>query len=340
MTQIQNTISTHYVQLSSAERGQIEAFRSLEVPMSISEIARRLNRNKSTISREIRRGTTIQLGPKRRPYHKYLADTGEAIYHRNRSACHPQTRFEQCPDFYEQLAAALRQRPRIYSVDTFVHHYQSEHPDQPCPSTPTVYRDIDKGLLAVHNADLPMKLRRRVRHGNHHSRLNKKVLGTSIDERPAAVEDRQEVGHWEGDLVKGKRVEDEPALMTMTERKTRFEIIIKLPNYHADTCRKGLESILADYGADNFKTVTFDNGSEFAQLGTINGTQVYFAHPYSPWERGSNENANGLIREFIPKGRSLHEYDLIDIQSIQDTLNCRPRRLLDYQSASDLMPEL
>lgn len=121
MTQIQNTMPRHYKQLTMQERGQIEAFRSLEPAMSMSEIVRRLNRDKSTISREIKRGTTLQMKTKRRPFTTYLADTGAAIYIRNRAHCHPKTRVEQCPDFYAQLVGALSQRPRVYSVDSFVH---------------------------------------------------------------------------------------------------------------------------------------------------------------------------------------------------------------------------
>ncbi|MEK1353795.1 IS30 family transposase, partial [Limosilactobacillus fermentum] len=172
------------------------------------------------------------------------------------------------------------------------------------------------------------------------TRTNKTKLGTSIDERPIEVQDRRQGGHWEGDLVKGKRVDSEPALLVLTERTSRFEIIIKLANYKASTCKVGLQSIIDDYGAEYFTTITFDNGSEFAQLDSVEGTDVYFAHPYSPWERGTNENQNGLLREFIPKGRSLHHYDIIDIQSFQDALNSRPRRILGYRSAAELMPEL
>lgn len=124
--------------------------------------------------------------------------------------------------------------------------------------------------------------------------------------------------------MKGKRTEDEPALMTLTERVTQFQIIFKLPAYHATTCRIGLQTVLSDSGAEYFKSVTFDNGSEFAGLSKIQGTQVYFAHPYSPWERGTNENHNGLIREFISKGHSLHNYDITEIQTVQDALNDRP----------------
>lgn len=339
MTQSQITTPRHYRQLTLEERGQIQALK--QAGFTVTQIAEQIHRDKSTVSRELKRGTTEQICGAGKHYRRYFAETGAAVYEKHRAACRPRTRLDQCPDFYAELAVVLQARPRIHSVDSFVHTYKQTHPELPCPSTPTVYRDIDKGLLAVRNGDLPMKLRRRVKRDNSkHVRTNKRIYGQSIEERPAEVENRQVVGHWEGDLVKGTRVEDEPALMTMTERVTRFEIIIKLPNYHADTCLRGLQSILNDYGADNFKTVTFDNGSEFAKLSEVTGTDVYYAHPYSPWERGTNEHANGLIREFIPKGHSLHDYDITDIQGFQDALNQRPRRSLDYQCAATLLPNL
>lgn len=339
MTQSQTNTPRRYRQLTLDERGQIQALKQTGL-YTITKIAEMIHRDKSTVSRELKRGTVDQIHGAGKHVQQYFAETGAAVYEKHRAVCHPGTRLEQCPEFYAELVV-LRQRPRVHSVDSFVQTYKQAHPEIPCPSTPTVYRDIEKGLLEVRNGDLPMKPRRRVKSDAHkHARTNKRVYGKSIEERPDEVEDRQTVGHWEGDLVKGTRVEDEPALMTMTERATRFEIILKLPNYHAETCLRGLQSILDDYGVDNFKTVTFDNGSEFAKLSEVTGTTVYYAHPYSPWERGTNENANGLIREFIPKGQSLHEYDIIDIQSFQDALNQRPRRSLEYRCAADLLPEL
>lgn len=339
MTQSQTNTPRRYRQLTLDERGQIQALKQTGL-YTITKIAEMIHRDKSTVSRELKRGTVDQIHGAGKHVQQYFAETGAAVYEKHRAVCHPGTRLEQCPEFYAELVV-LRQRPRVHSVDSFVQTYKQAHPEIPCPSTPTVYRDIEKGLLEVRNGDLPMKPRRRVKSDAHkHARTNKRVYGKSIEERPDEVEDRQTVGHWEGDLVKGTRVEDEPALMTMTERATRFEIILKLPNYHAETCLRGLQSILDDYGVDNFKTVTFDNGSEFAKLSEVTGTTVYYAHPYSPWERGTNENANGLIREFIPKGHSLHEYDIIDIQSFQDALNQRPRRSLEYRCAADLLPEL
>ncbi len=112
-----------------------------------------------------------------------------------------------------------------------------------------------------------MKLRRQVkskRKAHHH--MNKHVLGKSIEDRSMAADERTEIGHWEGDLVKGKRVASEPALMTLTERISRYEISIKIDNYHADTCLEALQMAIDDYGPEHFNTITFDNGSEFANL--------------------------------------------------------------------------
>lgn len=128
--------------------------------------------------------------------------------------------------------------------------------------------------------------------------------------------------------------------MTLTERLSRYEIIVKLTDYHAETCRRALQTVIEDYGPEHFKTVTFDNGSEFASLSQVTGTTVYFAHPYSPWERGTNENQNQLVREFIPKGHSMRTLTITDIQAIQDALNQRPRRILDYHSAMEVLPDL
>ena len=167
-----------------------------------------------------------------------------------------------------------------------------------------------------------MKLRRRIKsaHKTHQS-MNKRSLGQSIEDRPTAVNGSMEGGHWEGDLIKGKRVDSEPSIMTLTERASRYEIIVKIEDYHAETCRQALQDIIDDYGPEHFKPVTFDNGSEFANLSQVTGTTVYFAHPYSPWKRGSNENQNQLIREFVLKGRSMRS---LTITEIQDGLNQHP----------------
>lgn len=135
---------------------------------------------------------------------------------------------------------------------------------------------------------------------------DRKNLGSSIEQRPKEVEDRATPLHWEGDLVKGVRRKNQPALMTLTERTTRFEVVIKIPDYRASTCQRLLQKEI-DQHPDWFKTLTFDNGSEFADMTKIKNCQIYFAHPYSPWERGTNENCNGLLRQFFPEGKSMKD---------------------------------
>lgn len=338
MTQNQNTTSRTYQQLQPCERGEIMALHNENWPAS--QIAKKLHRDRSTITRELKRGATRQVGANHKPYHPYYAETAQILHVDRRAACHAVSWTDKAPELFDYLTSELHKKPRTQSVDTCVHTYKMAWPDRPCPSTPTVYRYIDAGLLDVTNSDLPMKLRRHVKSGRKtHQRKNKRSFGKSIEDRPTAANDRTEIGHWEGDLVKGKRVASEPALLTLTERVSRYEIILKISNYHADTCRQAVQDAIDDYGPEHFKTLTFDNGSEFSDLSKVQGTTVYFAHPYSPWERGTNENQNQLIREFIPKGKSMKSLTLPVIQAIQDALNQRPRKILGYKSAMDILPD-
>lgn len=228
-----------------------------------------------------------------------------------------------------------------YTVWTASYTFKREHADEVVPSTPTVYRDIEAGRFELRTHDLPRKPSLQIKRSHSHTRTNKTKLGTSIDESPIEVQDRRQ-GKAIGkrDLVKGKRVDGEPALLVLTEQTSCFGIIIKLANYKASTCKVGLQSIIDDYGAEYFTTITFDNGSEFAQLDSVEGTDVCFAHIRT--HHGSAEQMRtrtDLLREFIRKVAH-HHYDIIDIQSFQDALNSRPRRILGYPSAAELMPEL
>ena len=339
MTHSQSTTARSYHQLTSDERGKIEVLCAQGKTLSV--IAGDLNRSKSPISRELKRGVVNQMDSHHRIHPVYFADAAQCKHEEARVNSHAKGLLERCDYFFKELVEALKQRPRIHSVDSFVHDFQMRFPHLKCPSTPTVYRYIDAGLLPLTNLDLPVKLRRRVkRPGLRHARMNKHNLGESIENRPKAVDGRLGVGHWEGDLVKGKRVESEPALMTLTERYSRTEIIVKLPDYHAETCRRALQATIDDYGAKEFDSITFDNGSEFSSLASVTGTKIYFAHPYSPWERGSNENANGLLREYFPKGKSFKRVTLEEIQAVQSALNHRPRRSLGWLRPCDYYPNM
>lgn len=172
MTQIKHTTQNVYRQLQPEERGQIQVL--YEQHHSEHAIAKAIHRSVSTISREITRGTVQQRDANYQYYTRYFADSGQINYQKHRA----KGLLKRCRLFFEMLPAALKQWPRVCSVDSFVHYFHQRHPDLPVPSTPTVYRYIDRGLLPIKNADLPKKPRRRVKHpGRRHTRLNRKQLG-------------------------------------------------------------------------------------------------------------------------------------------------------------------
>jgi len=173
MTHNQNTMHRHFQQLQSFERGQIMAW--LFAGWSYRQIARKLGRNVSPISREIKRGTTRQIGSNHCSFTAYFAETSQAIRDKRHTACHHVSLIDRAPEFFDQLVKELKRKPRIHSVDSFVHWFGTHYHQLICPSTPTAYRYIDEGQLILTNTDLPVKLRRRIkRPGKRHSRLNKR----------------------------------------------------------------------------------------------------------------------------------------------------------------------
>ena len=227
----------------------------------------------------------------------------------------------------------------MHSIDTFVQAYKAEHPEEVVPCTKTVYNLIDECKLDIRNIDLPRKVTIRERNStpSKPKGTNTKKLGNSIDERPESVLTRKEGGHWEADFIKGKKNIGEAALLTLVERKTRASIIKKVPNFEAATTLQALEEVITTVGAHHFKSITFDNGAEFSEAWKLDqlNVDIYFAHAYASWERGSNENFNGLVREFIPKGISINLYTEKEIQEIEDCLNMRPRKILGYLSSGE-----
>lgn len=205
--------------------------------------------------------------------------------------------------------------------------------------TKSLYNYVDLGLLQVKNIDLPQKLRRKTKKSR--CRQHKKVLGRSIEERPAEVNTREEFGHWETDLVIGSKSGEDNVLLTLLERKTRQLRGIRLPDKRAESVMAVFQSIrdsLGDHFSDVFKTITTDNGSEFSRLSELeqgSRTKVYFAHPYSSWEKGSIENHNGLIRRCLPKGKRMDSYSAEDILSVELWANALPRKILGYRTPDE-----
>ena len=204
----------------------------------------------------------------------------------------------------------------------------------------TLYNYVDSMLLALRNIDIPLKVRRRKRRCN--VKENLKHLGRSIDERPDEIASRNEFGHWEKDTVIGSKSKSDKAVSTIVERLTRKYIALKIEGKTASAVSAAMQSLQKYYGdkfSQIFKTITSDNGSEFAELAELENnttTKVYFAHPYSSWERDSNERHNGLLRRMVPKGKRIDKYTSDDILFTADWCSLLPRRILDDKTPDDL----
>ena len=340
MAHTENTIQNRkYKHLSPFERGQIAALH--KEGHSNRDIARRLGRAHQTIANELKRGTTTQLKTGRKPYTAYFAETGQAVYERNRKNCGAKSKLLEAIEFIDFACEKIMNQG--WSPDAVVGFakQQTDWKDKPMVSTKTLYNYIDQCLLSVRNIDLPMKTRLNTK--TKRVRKNRRVLGTSIAERPPEIEDREEFGHWEIDTVEGKKSDDN-ALLTLVERKTRnyYAILIDDQDHDSvDYAMKQLQDTFGELFPQVFKTITSDNGSEFSNLAaSLEGvTDVYFARPYAPYERGSNERHNGLLRRYIPKGKAISDYSREAIKRIYQTLNNLPRKILNYQQPAVLFEQ-
>jgi len=216
--------------------------------------------------------------------------------------------------------------------------------------TKTLYSYIDQGLIpGVSNETLWEKRNRRNRPSRRLHRCHKRPQQRqSIENRPAHVDSREEFGHWEIDLVVGPTSASNAALLTLVERKTRHVICRKIPDKSQASVLRAIRAIESQFGARRFrslfKSITADNGSEFLDVENLQRsafskrqrTQLFYAHPYASWERGSNENANRMIRRFIAKGRDMACFTQKAIQEIARWINEYPRRLLEYLTPQQL----
>ncbi|MET8352256.1 IS30 family transposase [Micromonospora sp. NPDC005206] len=207
----------------------------------------------------------------------------------------------------------------------------------------TIYEAVYRGLVL--HAD-PVNLRTgrtyRRRRGRGRSRegaLKQSTNMKSIRERPAAVESRRQAGHWEGDLIMGAR--QRSAIATLVERKTRFTLLVRLPGDHsARSVGDALISTFAKLPARLRRTLTWDQGNEMfhhERIEQATGLRIFFADPHSPWQRGSNENTNGLLRQYLPKGTDLSRWTDDQLQEIAGELNERPRLCLNDKTPQQMM---
>lgn len=211
------------------------------------------------------------------------------------------------------------------------------------PLYKTLYNAVWEGKLPISPMDLPEALNRKPKKTS--ARKNKRVLGKSIDLRPKEAMMRIVCGHWEIDTVIGHRKGKASVVLTLVEKVTDFYIAIKIPGKNSASVMAAMEVLREEFGeehfAELFKTITADNGSEFERLKELEayGVGVFFAHPYSSWERAQNERHNRIFRRYIPKAVSIDKYSADQILSFADEMNGLPRKHLGYCTPEELFDE-
>ena len=322
--------------LGQEERGAIQQLRKLGY--SLRAIATKINCSASTVLNELRRGTPTRKSSRGRAP-EYSAKRGLAVYKANRMQSRRHHRILYCADFINWVVDQVRTQK--WSLDVCVGHARlhRQFAENNIVCTKTLYNELAAGNLPLSVFEVPELLKRRAsrKRGREHKRLK----GRSIDERPAIVDERVEIGHWEADTVIGCKSGKEAVVLTLVERVTNNYLAIRIPGKNSEAVIEAMEELRAEYGdrfSSVFKSITTDNGSEFEKFSTVEnwGSSIYFAHPYSSWERPVNERHNGLLRQYIPKGVSIEKYTPADVLRFADELNSRPRKRLGYQTPEEL----
>ena len=229
-------------------------------------------------------------------------DTGKEVYLEHRKNSRRHINSLEVVDFLKYVEKKFYEEG--WSLDACVGYAKTNnlYADKQMVCTKTLYNYVDLGLLNIKNIDLPEKLKRNIK--RNRTRENKRNLGNSIELRPDNVDTREKFGHWEIDSVIGKKAEGESQVMTIVERKHRQSIWLKIRDHSAEAIDEALFELIEQFGDkynEVFKSITGDNGSEFANLSQVEakGISVYFTHPYSSYEKGTNEYHNKMLRRFI-----------------------------------------
>ena len=331
-----------YKHLIYAERTMIERWYNRD-HLSKKEIAKNLDKSERTIRREIKRGLTTNLNTYLEEIKVYSADIAQQAYEESLLAKGTGLKIGSNIAVVEKIEKMIKEEKKSPEVIA----YELTKAGILEITARTIRNYIyDGNVFDLTENDMIYKKQHKSKN------KNKKIAKhtppeKSIENRPKEANERSEYGHWEGDLVIGKRKKG-CVLLTFTERLTREEIIIKIKGKNNEYVVKALNSLERRYGErfyNKFKTITFDNGVEFMDyegmekscLRKKKRTSIYYAHPYCSGERGSNENNNRLIRRWIPKGTSIDEISKEFIQKIEDWINNYPRAIFDYKSSNELL---
>ena len=330
------TTRRNFKHLTAYQRGEIQALLKEGLPKM--RIAQKVGIARSTLYEELKRGTVEQMNSDLTKRREYFADTGQLIYEEHRKVCRKPYKVDAASDFLRHLEKAVLEDK--ISPDAVCGRAKRTGEFAVIICTKTVYNYIDLGIIHIKSIDLPLRVRRNNK--RHHCRQNRRILGESIEKRPEAVNERQEFGHWEIDTVVGQRTGGE-VLLTLDERTTRRRHVIRIPGKTKAGVAAGLDILRQKYGnhfAKVFKSITSDNGSEFSGLtDAFKEGCVYFAHPYSSGERGTNEKQNSLVRRFIPKGKDIAAVSDYTVQKTEDWINNLPRKILGYRTPEELFQE-
>lgn len=314
--------------LSLAEREEIS--RGIVSGQSVRSIAASLQRAPSTVSREIRRNGS------RRTYRAVPAD--QAAWER---ALRPKAcKLVKHRDLARLVAQGLR---AWWSPQQLAGWLKRAYPDDERyqVSHETIYRSLFIQARGALKEELLVYLRRTraMRRSRHHTQKTPdhgQIVGAvSIRERPAEAADRAVPGHWEGDLLCGSR---DSQIATLVERHSRYVMLVKVPSKDSETVINALIKQAHKLPQELCRSLTWDRGSEMAQhqrFTLATDIKVYFCDPHNPWQRGSNENTNGLLRQYFPKGMDLSEYSQAQLNAVARSLNTRPRKTLNYETPAE-----
>lgn len=323
-------MGNHYGHLSFSERVYLE--NGLRDGLSLRFLSQKLGRSPGTLSRERSRNA---LGPR-----TYRAD--EADKSSRRRAVRPRVSPKLThPPLWKYVVDKLRCK---WSPDQIRNQLKQDFPDDPQMqvSHETIYRSLyvlPRGQLRKDLLELlrqsHKKRRPRTRGNDRRGTIPDMV---SIHERPPEIETRQIPGHWEGDLIIGAG--SASSIGTIVERMTRYLILVKMDGRDAVSTCKAFTKRMRTIPEDLRKSLTYDRGKEMAEHKTLAKNlkiDVYFADPHSPWQRGSNENTNGLLRQYFPKGTDLSGYSQRDLNRVADEMNGRPRKTLNYRKPTEVI---
>ena len=339
-----NTEKKEKKHLKEKDRYQIEAL--LKAKKKPKEIAKIIGSSRRTIEREIKRGSVTQLTSEYEYVTVYKADAGQRLHEEKAQNKGRPLKIGYAHEYAQRITELITLEK--YSPDAANAQYAKENGGKKVVCTKTLYNYIRSELFYGLGEEALPRGKRRSGHTVRHRRVAlNNPTGTSIEERTAEINERQEEGHWEMDTVVGGP-KTKACLSVLTERKKNLELVFKLPSKTQASVVQLLDRLERKLGPvrfrEVFKSITCDNGCENLDAAGMERslfssqkrTTIYYAHPYSAYERGANEGANVLIRRFVPKGSDIGKLSREDVKRIAHWMNHYPRRKLDYASAFEL----